>query len=341
MNNLYALRILLESYYPKEKVEELLEIAQTEQKPMNVMNSLEKEKSSKSIHDLYNVIKLKDQLIDILNNANVLFLYTGAGMGVDSGLQTFRDTDGFWEKHPNIGELKLGFKDIANPKNYLKHPEIGMNFYRERLQNYQKTEPHSGFYDLLNYGKSLKHGLFSITSNVDNHFNKAGFPKNRIYEIHGNLNYWQCSDYNCSRKNFLGGLIEKNISPDINVFDLDLWTCPNCGRYLRPNICMFEDFDWFSSKYNMQNSLLDEFNYKTEFEPTCVIEIGAGDAIATIRRSAELTAYKRKTKLIRINTVITESDKNDPDVICLNLSAKEGIEFLMNLLEKNKGDKNE
>ena len=273
----------------------------------------------------------RKELSEIVNNAEVLFLFTGAGMGVDSGLKTFRDNDGLWSSFPDLKKINLSFKEIANPKNYEKHTKIAMNFYRERLKKYQNISPHDGFYQLLNYGKSLKKGFFSITSNVDGHFFKAGYPKNSVYEIHGNLNNWQCSSYNCSRKRGIDALQKPIIRKDDNILNLELWCCSSCSTPLRPNICMFDDFDWFSEPYSFQSSAFSAFKYNNEFAKSIVIEIGAGDIISSIRRSSELVAFQFKTKVIRINTNITEDDLKDPNIISIPLSAKNGIEFLMSL----------
>ena len=56
---------------------------------------------------------------------------------------------------------------------------------------YRSTQPHEGFSILKKWGESKKNGYFVFTSNVDGHFQKAGFPEDRVVECHGSLNYLQ------------------------------------------------------------------------------------------------------------------------------------------------------
>ena len=54
-------------------------------------------------------------------------------------------------------------------------------FYGHRLNLYRNTNPHKGFEILLNYAQKYKKDYFVVTSNVDGHFQKAGYPENKVY----------------------------------------------------------------------------------------------------------------------------------------------------------------
>ena len=79
--------------------------------------------------------------------------------------------------------------------------------------------------------------------------------------------------------------------------------CPICGALARPNILMFGDWDWMSKRSD--NQMMRFRRWKTDLEnekkQVCVIEIGAGTAIASIRRMSESAAMQFYTSLIRIN----------------------------------------
>ena len=82
--------------------------------------------------------------------------------------------------------------------NNIRNPEYFWGFYGYRLNMYQEKNPHYGF-QVLKKISNLKNfsDYFIITSNVDGHFQKASFDKEKIYEIHGTINYLQCNS--CSK----------------------------------------------------------------------------------------------------------------------------------------------
>jgi NAD-dependent SIR2 family protein deacetylase len=65
-------------------------------------------------------------------------------------------------------------------------------FYGHRVALYRKTVPHAGFELLRRWGDAMPNGYFVFTSNVDGHFQKAGFNPLRIDECHGSIHYLQC-----------------------------------------------------------------------------------------------------------------------------------------------------
>jgi NAD-dependent SIR2 family protein deacetylase len=148
----------------------------------------------------------------------------------------------------------------------------------------------------------MPYSYFIFTSNVDGQFQKAGFDPNKIVEIHGSIHYLQCT-LPCSNKIWPADNIEVKI--DFNQFKaLDpLPKCPLCGRIARPNILMFNDFYWISSRTDKQeqkfNSWLD-YLFKNKI-PTIIFEIGAGTAVPTVRYTSENLALKLNAPLIRIN----------------------------------------
>lgn len=273
----------------------------------------------------------------ILRKADACIILTGAGMGVDSGLDVFRGKEGLWEKFPEAKELDMSFEDLANPYKYLKHPEVVIPFYLERLRSYQKTEPHEGYYELLEYTSRLRKGCFAVTSNVDGFFQKSFFNPENIYEIHGSINHWQCSSYKCSRKQGEEGLVEMNID-DLGINDEKITLtkeldeklrCPICGEYLRPNLLMFFDSEWVDYIYEKQNVRFDNFRYSLYDKKMAIIEIGAGEKIRSIKSLAESLANDFNTPVIRINPEISDLDKRSDLIISIEDSGMSGIKKIL------------
>ena len=127
-----------------------------------------------------------------LATADALLIGAGAGMGVDSGLPDFRGDGGFWRAYPPYARLGLGFVALANPRWFATDPELAWGFYGHRLNLYRATPPHAGFQALRRWAGRLPHGAFVFTSNVDGHFQRAGFGPERVVEVHGALDWLQC-----------------------------------------------------------------------------------------------------------------------------------------------------
>src|SRR5579862_8215903 len=134
-----------------------------------------------------------EQASRAIARADALVIAAGAGMGVDSGLPDFRGPEGFWRAYPAYGTLGLSFQDLANPVWFERDPELAWGFYGHRLELYRGTRPHYGFSILHRWARRMPHGFFVFTSNVDGHFQQAGFEADRLVECHGSLAWLQCT----------------------------------------------------------------------------------------------------------------------------------------------------
>jgi len=83
---------------------------------------------------------------------------------------------------------------MANPHWFDADPKLAWAFYGHRKNLYKATEPHRGFQIMLNWARrEKKHAYFVFTSNVDGHFQKAGFNEDAVYEVHGSINHFPCT----------------------------------------------------------------------------------------------------------------------------------------------------
>lgn len=278
-----------------------------------------------------------ERIKKILKEANVCIILTGAGMGVDSGLSVFRDNDGLWNKFPKAKELNLSFEGLANPTHYLKYPEIVIPFYLERLRSYQTAEPHDGFHSLIEFAKDRTDGYFVATSNVDGLFQKSYIDENNLYEIHGSISNWQCSFLECTKKH---GLVEMNIE-ELNLNDEIVLTdelskklkCKHCNSFLRPNILMFYDCDWYVKNHLEQKYMYERFFGSIFSSKVAIIEVGAGTNIRSIREMSLDASDRFNTDIIRINKSKPSSEDLGDHIIYINKSAKDGIEYILSLIK--------
>ena len=235
-----------------------------------------------------------------IRSCSALVIATGAGMGVDSGLPDFRGDEGFWNAYPPFRELGLSFVDLADPRWFTQNPAQAWGFYGHRLELYRRTEPHAGYQILKHWADSKAHGCFSFTSNVDCHFQTAGFDTNRIVECHGSFSHLQCRQP-CNKS--LWSSADTNISIDESTMlaNNPLPMCPDCNSISRPNILMFGDFNWIGDRTQDQLDRMNSWLSKIPKNEIVIIEIGAGTAVPSVRRLSDGLILQKSATLIRIN----------------------------------------
>ena len=256
-------------------------------------------------------------LIELINSADAVAVFAGAGMSVDSGLSPFRGDDGLWTKSISIEGKSYNHLDLMSHHAFIESPKEAWEFILNLNKKSEHTNPHEGYYKLLNTLKNKEY--FIVTSNIDEHFLKAGFNENNIFECHGSVNYMQCLN-----------ILESEVwlTPDLKTENIqlsDLPTCPNCGSICRPNVLMFGDWFWIPIRSIHQQIRYNKWckDIKETKKRVIAIEIGAGTTIRTIRKAAELFA-SNTFPLIRVNPFDAETKFYNH--ISVKMSAKE---FLM------------
>ena len=232
--------------------------------------------------------------------ADALLIGAGAGMGVDSGLPDFRGHEGFWRAYPPFAKLGLRFSEVANPRWFRDDPPLAWGFYGHRLHLYRRTHPHRGFDILRRWSSLAPLGGFVLTSNVDGQFSKAGFAPDRVIEAHGSIHWLQCTR-RCGIGLFPADPFEVAVDEETMRAADPLPSCPNCGSLARPNILMFGDWDWDDARSDEQHARFDLWLTTVRPGRLVAIEIGAGEAIPTVRLSCEGLVDRLGGTLIRIN----------------------------------------
>ncbi|TDI69878.1 MAG: NAD-dependent deacylase [Bacteroidetes bacterium] len=104
-----------------------------------------------------------------------IVILTGAGMSAESGLKTFRDSNGLWEGHDVM--------EVASPTGFAKDPELVLDFYNQRRRQLLEVEPNSAHLALATLEK--EHEVAIITQNVDDLHERAG--STHVVHLHGEL----------------------------------------------------------------------------------------------------------------------------------------------------------
>lgn len=149
---------------------------------------------------------------------DVVFVLTGAGISAESGLATFRGSDGLWNGHR--------VEDVATPEGWEADPELVWRFYSMRRRDALAAEPNAAHLALAKMEEQLKNAFYLCTQNVDDLHERAG--SHRVHHMHGTLFQSRCVQCNLPY-------------PDRARYEKvsDLPVCPECGAAVRPHIVWF------------------------------------------------------------------------------------------------------
>ena len=142
-----------------------------------------------------------------------LVVLTGAGISAESGIKTFRDSDGLWEGH-NV-------MDVATPEGWHKNPALVLDFYNKRRQQLKEVKPNLGHQILAELENDFD--VYIITQNVDDLHERAG--STNITHLHGQLLKVRSS----KNENYI-----LDWQDDLNFGDVDQYE-----NQLRPHIVWF------------------------------------------------------------------------------------------------------
>jgi NAD-dependent deacetylase len=163
-----------------------------------------------------------------------LVVLSGAGISAESGIPTFRDSNGLWE----------GFRveDVASPEGWLRDPELVLDFYNQRRKKALEVKPNRGHEILAELEKHFD--VTIVTQNVDNLHERAGSSK--VMHLHGSL------------------FESRSTKDERLVYPIDGWelkigdTCER-GSQLRPNIV------WFGEMVPLMDIAVEQARYADMF----------------------------------------------------------------------------
>ncbi|GAA6185926.1 Sir2 family NAD+-dependent deacetylase [Aliiglaciecola sp. NS0011-25] len=164
---------------------------------------------------------------------------TGAGISAESGLKTFRDNDGLWEKHR--------VEDVATPEAFERNPDLVYRFYNQRRAQLQSPEiaPNKGHLALAELEEYLADNFLLITQNVDNLHERAG--SKRLLHMHGDLLSYRC-------------LGSQKVTETFDSYDQNS-QCDCCHQpnMVRPNIVWFGEMPMYMDEISEALAKADLF----------------------------------------------------------------------------------
>ena len=253
------------------------------------------------------------EVLTKIKEADSIVIGASNGLSISEGIHIFADDSSFRERFGDFRK-KHGFRSIIQGCFYpFPTQEEKWAFFSRMfeyfLYNRESSSVMNNLYELVK-----DKNYFVVTSNIDDHFTLAGFPKERLFEIEGNCRYLQCT-YGCHDKIYLGdeilskmtqnqenGRVPSNLVPK----------CPECGDKMQVHIELdgnfLRDQSWRASYEAYQ-----DFIQKAHGKKIVFLEFGVG-----VRNQMIKAPFMKLTNAEENATYITFNKGGElyiPDVI--------------------------
>ena len=221
-----------------------------------------------------------------------LVVLTGAGISADSGLKTFRDSDGLWMGHDVY--------DVASPHGWRKNPLLVLDFYNQRRREVANAIPNAAHQGLVELEEFFKVSI--VTQNIDDLHERAG--STTVLHLHGEI-------FKMHGQNNMKELQE--IKEDINLGDKAA-----DGSQLRPAVVWFEE-------------AVPKMNEAKKIMQTADIFVLIGTSLRVYPAAGLINFVDIDVPKYMIDKNIPYIDP-DYNLIGINKAATEGINILKGLL---------
>lgn len=229
-----------------------------------------------------------------------IVVLTGAGVSAESGISTFRDSNGLWENYK--------VEDVASIEGWYRNPDLVLQFYNDRRAQLAQVRPNAAHLSIAALEKDWD--VTVVTQNVDNLHERAG--STRIIHLHGELT--KVRPENCCTE--MDGFSEEKVI-DIGYEPIEMGDCAPDGVQLRPHIV------WFGEAVPKINKAIDA--------------VEAADVVVIVGTSLQVYPAASLYRFAKNDTPIYIIDPNevavrDSRLIHIRDVATKGMEMLISLL---------
>jgi len=239
---------------------------------------------------------LFELITDKLKDAKKIIFVTGAGISQESGVPTFRGTDGLWRKYDPM--------QLATIDAFYDDPKLVWGWYEERRKNILQSKPNLGHFAIAELEKYKE--VIVLTQNIDGLHQKSGSTK--VLELHGSIIRIKCSvcDFN------------DNIPTS---FDKLPPKCNRCNNILRPDVV------WFGEPLpqDIWNQAISEAN-------TCDVMIIAGTSLV-VSPANTLPVYAKQNNALLVEINPEETTMSSEMDLSLKMTSAKALPNLITIFE--------
>lgn len=174
-------------------------------------------------------------------------IFSGAGLSAESGVPTFRDSNGLWEQHK--------VEDVASQDGWKRDNQLVLKFYEARFHGIKSVEPNAAHKAIARLQDKFE--VINITQNIDDLLERAGCTN--VRHLHGTITRRKC-EWHKDISNLDGDTnfvcdYKADQSAPVVLGEL----CPKCGGQLRPDVVWFGEA--VDMPYNYMRDLCKEVKY--------------------------------------------------------------------------------
>jgi NAD-dependent deacetylase len=210
--------------------------------------------------------------------------FSGAGLSAESGIPTFRDSDGLWENHK--------IEDVASPEGWNRNKELVLKFYEQRFVGIKNSEPNAAHKALAKLEE--KFNVINVTQNIDDLLERAGCSN--VEHVHGRIDMMKCechqgisnldgdTNYTCT---YLTAQFKPVVLGDL---------CPACGGQLRPHVV------WFGEAVDLGYNKIADLVREVKYNDGVFICIGTSANVAPASLLVPFFAQVPKKYIVNLKT---------------------------------------
>jgi len=239
---------------------------------------------------------LFELIADKLKNAKKIVFVTGAGISQESGIPTFRGTDGLWRKYDPM--------QLATIDAFYDDPKLVWEWYEDRRKNILQAKPNPGHFAIAELEKYKK--VTVLTQNIDGLHQRSGSTK--VLELHGSIIRIKCSVCN----------FKDNIPTS---FDELPPKCSSCNNILRPDVVWFGE----SLPQDIWNQAISEAN-------SCDVMIIAGTSLV-VSPANTLPIYAKQNNALLVEVNPEETIMSSEMDLSLKMTSAKALPHLITIFK--------
>ena len=194
--------------------------------------------------------KLASLLEEIRRMRGRVVALTGAGISAESGIPTFRGSEGFWV----VGSRNYMPQEMATHEMFQRAPDEVWRWYLFRFGICRHAAPNRGHEALVALDHALGERFHLVTQNIDGLHLRAGATPERTSCIHGDSAWVRCAEGCFAGKIAMPDMGNRINGEPLTAEDRKKLSCPRCGAWLRPHVLWFDEY-YDEDNYRMDTAL--------------------------------------------------------------------------------------